>query len=140
MKFDGLMYPQLNDNKLRELQQSKEESKQSLWKSFTGMFSKQKNYFVSSGESHTKHSPSFALRVYLFKYHEMLTGKLPIHKSPVGIFTDIIYVFNSLLKASLHIDNSSQYWPNGDNIQKVCIIIIFSLHLIIYCSVFNLAT
>ena len=125
VKFDGLMYPQLNDKKLRELQQSKEESKQSLWKSFTGMFSKLKNYFVSSGESHSKHLPPFALRVYLFKYHEMLTGKLPIHKSPVEVFADIIYVFNSLYKASLHIDNSSRYWPDYDDIRKVRIIIIF---------------
>lgn len=122
MKIDGFMYPQLNRNKLRELQQSKEESKQSLWKSITGMFSKIKNYIVPSGASHSKQLPSLALKVYLSKHHEILTGKLPIHKSPVEVIADIIYVFNSLYKACLYIDYSSCYSPNNNDIQKVILL------------------
>ena len=119
MKIDGFMYPQLNHSKLRELQQSKEESKQSLWRSITGMFSKLKKYIVPSGESHSKQLPALALKFYLSKHHGILTGKLPIHKSPVAVIADIIYVFNSLYKACLYIDYSSRYSPNNDDIQKV---------------------
>ena len=119
MKTDGFIYPQLNRNKLRELQQSKEESKQSLWRSITGVFSKLKNFIVSSGESHSKQLPSLALKVYLSRHHGILTGKFPIHKSPVGVIADIVYVFNSLYKACLHIDYNSRYLPNRDDIQKV---------------------
>ena len=125
VKFDGLMYPQLNHSKLRELQQSKEELKQSLWKSFTGIFSKLKNVFVSSGESDSKHMhlPTLALRVYLSKHQRILTGKISINESPTDseVITDIIYIFNSLYKGYLQIDNACRLLPNSDNIQKVWI-------------------
>ena len=122
VKFDGLMYPQLNHNKLKELQQSKEESKQSLWTSFTGMLSKLKNVFVSSGEDDSKHMhlPTLALRVYLSKHHRILTGKVFIKESPVEIIADIIDIFNSLHKAYLQIDSNCRALPNSDDVQKVC--------------------
>ena len=122
VKFDGLMYPQLNHDKLKELQQSREGLKQSIWTSVTGMLSKIKNVFVSSGEDDSKHMhlPTLALRVYLSKHHRILTGKVSINESPVEIITDIIDIFNSLHKAYLHIDNNCRALPNSHDIQKVC--------------------
>lgn len=115
VKFDGLMYPQLSHSKLREL-----ESRQSIWKS---LFSKLKSLLVSSNDSDSKHVhlPTLALRVYLSKHHRILTGKASISESPVELITNIIYIFNSLHKACLHIDNCCRFLPNSDDIQKVCI-------------------
>ena len=120
VKFDGLMHPELNHNKLKELQQSNEESKQSLWKSITGLFSKIKNYVVPSGdEVETKYFSGRALRIYLSKHHRILTGKVHTKKSPVEIITDIIYMFNSLYQSCLHIDNSCRFLPNSSEIKQV---------------------
>lgn len=114
------MHPELNHNKLKELQQSKEESKQSLWKSFTGMLSKIKNFVVpSEDEVETKYFHALALRVYLSNHHRILTGKVHTKKSPVEIITDIIYRFNSLYKSYFHIDDSCRSFPSSSEIQKV---------------------
>ena len=121
VKFDGLMHPQLNHDKLKQLQ-SKEGSKHSLWSSVTGILSKFKNYVIPSSEGETKFSPPLALRIYLSKYHKILTGKICTSKSPpTEVITDIIDIFNSLYKAYLQIDNISRLLPNKSDIQKVCI-------------------
>ena len=121
IKFDGLMLPQFDHDKLKQLQ-SKEGSKHSLWSSFTGFFSKIfKNYIIPSSEDETKHSPALALRIYLSEHHKMLTGKVYASKSPIEVIADIIYIFNSLYKTYLQIDNNSRLLPNSHDIQKVCI-------------------
>ena len=114
------MHPQLDHDKLKQLQ-SKEGSKLSLWSSFTRIFSKIKNYVIPSGEDETKYSPPFALRIYLSVHHKILTGKAYTSKSPTEIIADIIYIFNSLYKAYLQIDNNCRSLPNSCDIQKVCI-------------------
>lgn len=118
VKFDGLMYPQLDHNKMKELQ-SKEESKHSSW-SFTGILSKIKSYMVPSGEVKPKylHAP-LALRIYLANHQRFLTGKVDLNKNPVEVIMDIVYIFNSLYKAYLHIDDNCRLLPNNSDIQKV---------------------
>ena len=120
VKFDGLMYPQLHPDKLKQLQ-SKEGSKHSIWDSFTGLFFKFKNLFIPSREGETKYLPTFALRIYLSKHQKCLAGKVCTSESPIEVITDIVYIVNSLCKTYLHIDSSSQLLPNRSDIQKVCI-------------------
>ena len=114
------MHPQLNCDKLKQLQ-SKEGSKHSLWSSVTGIFSKIKNYVIPSSEGETKYLSPLALRIYLSEHHKILTGKVCTSKSPTEVITDIIYIFNSLYKIYLQIDNSCRLLPNKSDIQKVCI-------------------
>ena len=114
------MHPQLNRDKLKQLQ-SKEGSKPSLWISFTEILSKLKNYVIPSSEDETKYSPPLALRIYLSKHRKILTGKAHTSENPAEVIADIIYIFNSLYKTYLHIDNDCRFLPNNCDIQKVCI-------------------
>ena len=114
------MHPQFDHDKLKQLQ-SKEGSKHSLWSSLTGIISKIKNYIIPSSEDETKHSPALALRIYLSEHHKILTGIVYTSKSPIEVIVDIIYIFNSLYKAYLQIDNNPRLLPNSHDVQKVCI-------------------
>ena len=111
VKFDGLMHPQLK---------SKEGSK-SILSSVTGIFYKIKKFVIPSSEDETKYSPALALRIYLSKYHKILTGKVCSNNGLIKIITDIIYIFNSLYKTYLQIDNNSRSLPNSSDIRKVFI-------------------
>ena len=134
VKFDGLMYPQLHPDKLKQLQSKDEGSKHSIWSSFTGIFSKIKKFFIPSSEGETQYSPPFALKIYLSKYQEYLTGKVCINKSPIEVMTDIIDVFHSLYETHLQIDYSSRSLPNRSDIQKVCLFVVDCLYRIIKCK------
>ena len=131
VKFDGLMHPQLNHDKLKQLQ-SKEGSKhESIWSSVAGLFSKFKNYVIPSSEDETKYSPALALKIYLSEHHKILTGKLCTSKSPTEVIADIIHIFNSLYKTYLQIDSSCRLLPNKSDIQKVLTQILFKTSCII---------
>ena len=121
VKFDGLMYPQLNSDKLKQLQSKDEGLKPSVWGSVTGFFSKIKKFFVPSSEGDTKYLPPFALRIYLSKHQDYLTGKDHTSRSPTDTIADIIDVFNSLYESYLQIDNSCRLLPSRSDIRKVCI-------------------
>ena len=121
VKFDGLMHPQLNSDKLKQLQSKDEGLKPSVWGSVTGFFSKIKKYFIPSREGDTKYLPPFALRIYLSKHQDYLIGKVHTSRSPIEVITDITDVFNSLYETYLLIDNSCRLLPSRSDIQKVCI-------------------
>ena len=120
-KFDGSMHPDLDYEKLKELQ-SKEESKPSLWKSLTGWVSKKiASFTTSSGERNIKPFP--VLNTFLRTYYDILTGRRPFRGSPITIMNDIIYIFNSLFKASYHYDVSHRHSYNNPHIKQVCLFI-----------------
>ena len=117
-KFDGSMHPELDYNKLKESQElkPKEESKSSLWKSFTGWVSKKIASFKSSGKP-IKSFP--VVNAFLSTYYNILIGRRPFSGSPITIMNDIVYIFNSLFKGLYHYDVSSQYHPRNSYIKQV---------------------
>ena len=112
------MHPELDHDKIKKIQQSKEESKSSFSKFWSGLksgFKQVKNYVL--GESN-KQEPS--LIVYLDHHFKLLTGKVPLDDiNPIEVVSEIVYIFQSLLKYYLHYDGYPRSVFN-DDIKKVC--------------------
>ena len=119
------MHPELDHDKLEKMQQSKDESKSSLSKLWSGFKSglksaasglkHMKNYVL--GES-SKQEPS--LSMYLDDYFKLLTGTTPLNSTtPVEIVYDIVYIFQSLYKYYFYFDGMSHLVFRED-IKKVC--------------------
>ena len=116
-KFDGSMHPELDYDKLKQLQ-SQEESKPSLWKTLTGWVSKKiAGLTTSSGETNVKSFP--VVKIFLSTYYDVLTGRKPFRGSPITIMNDIIYIFNSLFKGFYHYDVSHRYSCWNSHIKQV---------------------
>ena len=107
-KFDGSMHPELNHDKLKELQ-SKEVSQQSLWKSitkFSGAIAKFiKSHVPSFSESeNTKRLP--IVKTYLEPYWKYITGEIDLNLNPVEVIDEIVYIIESLIKNSFSVESS----------------------------------
>lgn len=111
------MHPELDHEKIKKLQQSKEEPKSTIIKffnTFISGFKQVKNYVF--GESN-KQVPS--LSIYLNKYLKLLTGKTLLNDTnPMEVVVEIVYIFQSLHKYHLHYDSTSQSLSK-DDIKKV---------------------
>ena len=104
-KFDGLMHPELNHDKLKELQ-SKEASQQSWWKSITkfpGAVAKFIKSHVPSF-SETKHLP--VVKTYLEPYCKFVTGETDLNLTPLEVVDEIVYTIESLIKSSFYVESS----------------------------------
>jgi len=115
------MHPDLDYNKMKELE-SKQETKSSLWKSFTSRLTKIFTSFsTSSAEKNIKSFP--VLKIFLSTYYDILTGRKPYRGSPITIMNDIIYIFSSLFKGCYHYDVSKQHYSNKNfHIKQVCML------------------
>ena len=113
------MHPELDHDKIKKIQQSKEESKSSLSKFWSGLksgFKQVKNYVL--GES-SKQEPS--LVVYLDDHFKLLTGKTPLDgTNPIEVVHEVVYIFQSLCKYYFHFDGYSRSVVNSE-IKKVCV-------------------
>ena len=100
------MHPELDYSKLKE-SQTKQESKSSWWKSFTGWVSKKISNFTTPSGEPVRSFP--IVNAFLSTYYDILTGRRPFSGSPITILNDIVYIFNSLFKGSYHYNVSSQH-------------------------------
>ena len=93
------MHPELNHDKLKELQ-SKEDSQQSWWKSiakFPGAVAKFiKNRVTSFTESDVKHLP--IVKTYLEPYCQFITGENDLYLAPLEVIDEVVYIIESLIK------------------------------------------
>ena len=115
------MHPELDHDKIKKIQQSKEESKSSLSKLWSGLksgFKHMKNYVL--GESNKQ---ELSLMVYLNDHFNLLTGKIPLDSTnPIEVVNEILYIFQSLCKYYFHYDGHSRSVGNNE-IKKVCMYI-----------------
>ena len=116
------MHPELDVEKIKKLQQSKEESKSSLskfWSVVKSGFKHVKNYVF--GESNKQ---EVSLSVYLDFSFKLLTGIISLNDThPIEVVDDIVYIFQSLHKYCFHSDGYPHPVP-ADNIKRVCSIVI----------------
>ena len=113
------MHPELDQDKIKKkMQQSKDESKSSLSKFWSGLksgFKQVKNYVL--GESNKQ---ELSLIVYLDDHFKLFTGKIPLdNMNPIEVVSEIVYIFQSLQKYYFHFDGCSRSVFN-DDIKKVC--------------------
>ena len=118
-KFDGPMHPEYNHDKLKELQ-SKEDSQQSWWKSFTrlpGAVAKFiRNRVTSFTESDVKHLP--IVKPYLEPYCQFITGENDLYLVPLEVIDEVVYIVESLIKNHFSVEGSHRMLIASD-VKKV---------------------
>ena len=111
------MHPELDSEKIKKMEQSKDESKSSLsklWSSFKSGFKQMRSYVF--GEN-VKEVPS--LSVYLDDHFKLLAGKISLSGTdPNEVIKEIVYIYQSLYKYYLHYDGMS-HLVQKDGIKKV---------------------
>ena len=105
-KIDGLMHPDLDHDKLKQLQ-SKNDSHKSWFKELTkkaAVLTKFVRKHVTSSDIHESKQPP-VVKIYLTPYCKFITGETSLNLNPLEAIDEIVYIIESLIKRYFFVES-----------------------------------